>query len=113
MERRISQGSSGGLLNLGQKNRPRNGQLFVAYSGLWGSPQRLFITSGYWGPAFNETGALCFDGTPAYLPSFRYKAETAACGRIFMKAWCDGMTDRMAGAPLSVSAECYSLVDLP
>jgi hypothetical protein len=46
---------SGGLLDVGDKVHPRNGQVFVQYSGLWGSPGTFFGTSGYWGPAFNET----------------------------------------------------------
>jgi len=101
-------GRSGGLVNLGEKTKPRNGQLFVKYSGLWGSPKRLFIMSGYWGPAFNETGAECSDGTPAYKSAIRYKAETNACGRIFLRAWCDAMSDAMA-----LSTECYAALDLP
>jgi hypothetical protein len=47
---------NGALVNLGSKIKPMNGQMFVQYSGLWGSPGTLFCTSGYWGPAFNETG---------------------------------------------------------
>jgi len=58
------------LINIGEKTAPRSGQLFVAYSGLWGSPGTLYATSGYWGPAFNETK---MDGT-------------------FVTAWCGGMT---------------------
>ena len=68
-----------------------NNQTFVYYAGLWGSPSEyskfaqtvpsgthpvkdlidklVYISSGYWGPAFNETGeqppgfirAWCFD----------------------------------------------------
>ncbi len=33
-----------------------HGQLFIRYAGLWGSPGLFYSTSGYWGPAFNETG---------------------------------------------------------
>lgn len=71
----------GALVNLGAKEHPMNGQLFVRYSGLWGSPGVLYGTSGYWGPAFNETG-MTDDG--------------------FVTAWCAGM----AGAALE--AECYA-----
>jgi hypothetical protein len=46
---------SGGLLNLGAKIGPMNNQVFIQYSGLWGSPGTFNGTSGYWGPAFNET----------------------------------------------------------
>jgi hypothetical protein len=58
------------LVNVGEKEAPVHGQFFIAYSGLWGSPGLLFITSGYWGPAFNET-------------SMRGS---------FVTAWCLGMT---------------------
>jgi hypothetical protein len=67
---------SGGLLNLGEKLAPMNRQAFIQYSGLWGSPSRFpdlptfFFSSGYWGPAFNETG-MRSDG--------------------FITAWCDGI----------------------
>jgi hypothetical protein len=44
---------SGGLINVGEKLRPLNNQMFILYSGLWGSLGDMF--SGYWGPAFNET----------------------------------------------------------
>jgi hypothetical protein len=56
------QGQTGRLLNLGEKLKPMNGQVFIQYSGLWGSPSEFpaspsyFSFSGYWGPAFNETG---------------------------------------------------------
>lgn len=46
----------GGLLNVGEKQNPLNGQAFIRYSGLWGSPGLLFGTSGDWGPAYNQTG---------------------------------------------------------
>jgi hypothetical protein len=61
----------GGIVNLGEKTAPLNGQVFVQYSGLWGTPSTLpkglplvpsdivqkgfCVSSGYWGPAFNET----------------------------------------------------------
>ena len=32
-----------------------NGQVFLQYSGIWGSPGFLFESSGYWNLAFNET----------------------------------------------------------
>jgi hypothetical protein len=97
-------GASGGLLNVGEKSRPRNGQMFVQYSGLWGSPGKLFITSGYWGPAFNETGATCESGEKAFKRSAGCSVDAARCGRIFHKAWCDGMDARR----LDIDKECYA-----
>lgn len=97
-------GRSGGLLNVGERSRPRNGQGFIQYSGLWGSPARLFVTSGYWGPAFNETGALCEDGSAAYRPSLTCSADPKRCGRVFHKAWCDGMDEQR----LDINVECYA-----
>lgn len=47
--------STGHLLNVGEKLRPLNGQVFLQYSGIWGSPGTHYGWSGYWGPAFNET----------------------------------------------------------
>ena len=102
-------GRSGGLRNVGEKSRPRNGQVFVQYSGLWGSRRTLFVTSGYWGPAFNETGAQCADGGPAYDATILYPAESQRCGRLFMKAWCDAMN----AALLDRSRECYASNDSP
>jgi hypothetical protein len=32
-----------------------NGQVFLQYSSIWGSPGFLFESSGYWDPAFKET----------------------------------------------------------
>jgi hypothetical protein len=72
------------LVNVGEKEAPRNDQLFIAYSGLWGSPGLLFMTSGYWGPAFNETNMR--GG--------------------FVTAWCLGMTGARAErecAPRSIT----------
>ena len=71
---------TGPLVNVGEKTAPLNGQVFIQYSGLWGSPSRVktigkvpFLPeniqreidvlsatlypydSGYWGPAYNET----------------------------------------------------------
>lgn len=102
-----SLGPSGGLRNVGEKSRPRHGQVFVKYSGLWGSRRTLFFMSGYWGPAFNETGAQCADGTAAYAPGITYRAQSARCGRVFITAWCDGMS----GETLNRSNECYAASD--
>lgn len=71
---------TGSLINVGEKTAPLNGQDFIQYSGLWGSPSQTkdigtvpFLppqiqtdidmlsaalypyNSGYWGPAYNET----------------------------------------------------------
>jgi hypothetical protein len=62
--------TSGGLLNLGAKLGPMNNQWFLKYSGIWGSPGTFFYTSGYWGPAYNETGM----------------------NNGFITAWCAGIT---------------------
>jgi hypothetical protein len=62
--------TGGRLKNLGSKVAPMNGQAFVRYSGLWGSPGVFYGTSGFWGPAFNET-SMRADG--------------------FVSAWCEGM----------------------
>jgi hypothetical protein len=102
-------GRSGGVLNVGEKSRPRNGQVFVQYSGLWGSPGRLFITSGYWGPAFNETGATCENGEKAYTRSAGCPVDTSRCRRIFCKAWCDGMDVKS----LDIDKECYAPRTVP
>ena len=58
----------GKLLDLGTKLKPR--EPFLLYSGLWGSLGSTPISSGYWGPAFNETGM---------------KQDN------FLAAWCDGI----------------------
>ncbi|MBI4511339.1 MAG: hypothetical protein HY698_17025 [Deltaproteobacteria bacterium] len=89
---------SGGLLNVGEKSRPRNGQVFIRYSGLWGSPGTFFGTSGYWGPAFNETAAKCG-------PSSDH--ENCA-GRVFHTAWCAGMAGNSSFSPLDLNIECYA-----
>jgi hypothetical protein len=73
--------ASGGLVDMGEKSAPRAGQRFVRYSGLWGSPGHFYFTSGYWGPAYNET-SMRSDG--------------------FITAWCDGMA-----APLQ-ARECWA-----
>lgn len=54
---------AGGLLDVGSKLEPMSDQFFVQYSGLWGSPSQFpilgsdpyYFSSGYWGPAYNET----------------------------------------------------------
>jgi hypothetical protein len=103
----VALGAGGGLRNVGEKSSPRNGQIFIQYSGLWGSPGRLFMTSGYWGPAFNETDARCEDGSSAYRPYLRRRAESAICGRIFIRAWCDGMDPSV----LNIDRECHAVDD--
>lgn len=71
--------ASGGLVNVGERQHPLGSNAFIEYSGLWGSPSafrppragtspsdfvrrslelRFFTSSGYWGPAFNETGMV-------------------------------------------------------
>lgn len=78
----------GGLVNVGAKIAPMNGQYFIRYSGLWGSISDFPIDqtiptrwgdlnartafSGYWGPAYNETGAGEFerDSPPRFLPAW-------------------------------------------
>jgi hypothetical protein len=72
------------LVNLGEKTRPMNGQLFLQYSGLWGSPGTFYQSSGYWGPAFNET-AIRQDG--------------------FVVAWCRGT--RNPERTVNGVRECY------
>ncbi|HEU4647631.1 MAG TPA: hypothetical protein VFS33_01130 [Gemmatimonadales bacterium] len=79
--------SAGALVNLGEKTAPF--EPFLAYSGLWGSPGSCLpglgcINSGYWGPAYNETG-MRDDG--------------------FITAWCTGMADSMRAR--NGVAECY------
>jgi hypothetical protein len=105
----LSRGDSGGLVNIGEKTNPRNGQSFVKYSGLWGATKKLFLTSGYWGPAFNETAAQCADASEAYGPTLRPLAKSADCGKIFMKAWCDGMNPQL----LDRNCECYAARETP
>lgn len=78
-------GRTGLLLNVGEKSKPMNGQIFLQYSGIWGSPSEFPLSptfypfSGYWGPAFNETGRRD-DG--------------------FVTAWC-------AGRFISTRDECF------
>ena len=77
-------GPGAGLLNVGEKLTPLNGQVFIQYSGLWGSPGSNFSNSGYWGPAYNETSMLA-DG--------------------FLSAWATGMLNpkHEEAYPLAVS----------
>ena len=84
---------SGPLIRLGQKNYPAPGMEWLQYSGLWGTRESSgmfsFYRSGYWGPAFNETG-MGKDG--------------------FISAWCEGMARPNAGTPVAADAfarECY------
>jgi hypothetical protein len=51
-------GSSGGLLNLGERSLPLNGQVFIQYTGLWGSIGKNNLNSGDYGPAFQGLGML-------------------------------------------------------
>jgi hypothetical protein len=78
--------NSGPLVLLGQKTSPAPGMEWLRYSGLWGTRQSAglaqFYDSGYWGPAYNETG-LRKDG--------------------FVSAWCEGIA-----RPLPIEKECYS-----
>ena len=82
---------TGSLVNLGAKTKPMNGQVFLQYSGLWGSPSSFFGSptyfpfSGYWGPAFNETGMR---------------------DDKFITAWCAGMKN-----PLP--KECFAAATIP
>jgi hypothetical protein len=71
----------GALVNVGEKSAPLHGQMFLRYSGLWGSPGVFYMTSGYWGPAYNET-SMRDDG--------------------FITAWCAGID----GVKLDVKREC-------
>jgi hypothetical protein len=79
---------SGGLALLGQKTRPMPGMEWIQYSGLWGTRERGGVLpayrSGYWGPAFNETG-MRSDG--------------------FFSAWCAGMAER---GKIAVREECFA-----
>ena len=86
-------GASGALVNLGEKTRPL--QPFLVYSGLWGSVGLNFhralpglgipnVDSGYWGPAYNETGMRA-DG--------------------FVAAWCAGIADETKS--VGAVRECF------
>jgi hypothetical protein len=74
----------GKLVDLGSKLQPK--VQFLLYSGLWGSIGAMGISSGYWGPVFNETGRGA-DG--------------------FFSAWCDHIEDPQRHA-LSGLRECYA-----
>jgi hypothetical protein len=85
--------ASGALVNLGEKTRPL--QPFLDYAGLWGSVGFNFhralpglgvqnFSSGYWGPAYNETGMRA-DG--------------------FITAWCAGIADERK--TLDAVQECF------
>ncbi len=84
-------GESGPLVIIGQKSCPAPGMEWLQYSGLWGSRESsgvlAYYRSGYWGPAFNETG-MRQDG--------------------FMSAWCEGIAKPMTDAArVAVRRECY------
>jgi hypothetical protein len=80
---------SGPVVMLGQKSCPAPGMEWLRYSGLWGVREASgvfsYYRSGYWGPAFNETG-MREDG--------------------FISAWCEGIA-RNANAS-AVKEECYA-----
>jgi hypothetical protein len=87
--------NSGPLVMLGQKTSPRPGMEWLRYSGLWGTRENSGLyqvyRSGYWGPAFNETG-LRRDG--------------------FVSAWCEGiapLNSASAGSErFGVEKECHA-----
>lgn len=70
-------GPSAGLLNVGERSLPMNGQFFIQYTGLWGS-------DADWGPAYSGIGMLT-NG--------------------FLTAWAAGMVNpkREDAFPLTVS----------
>ena len=86
--------SSAALMNLGEKLAPHPGMEFLQYSGLWGPRETGWwfprLRSGYWGPAFNETGMA---------------------GDHFITAWCEGMAKSLRERSLDDNAqslrECY------
>lgn len=85
--------TGGALVNIGEKTAPMNGVEFIQYSGLWGNRKSggflSGLRSGYWGPAYNETG---MEGD-------------------FITAWCGGMTEilkaRLLVADGETLRECY------
>jgi hypothetical protein len=77
-----AKGSTGSLLDLGEKEKPMNHQTFITYSGLWGSPGTFYSSSGSWGPAYDDR-SLGSDG--------------------FITAWCTGMKRDAA----VIKRECY------
>jgi hypothetical protein len=82
------------LRNLGEKTAPMRGMAFIQYAGLWGSPGKSLpfvgpISSGYWGPAYNETGQ---------------RSDS------FITAWCEGMKESKKQAASHQDCairECY------
>jgi hypothetical protein len=72
---------TGELTNLGEKLHPMPEQDFLRYSGLWGSPG--IITSGYWGPAFNETGMGAHHFVSAWCHDRRNKLDSTDDGSEF------------------------------
>ena len=86
---------SGRIILLGSKTLPANNQEWLRYSGLWGTRESsgilTFYRSGYWGPAFNETG-MSKDG--------------------FIAAWCAGMA-RTHGDEQAFRSECYASSSVP
>jgi hypothetical protein len=84
-------GKTGPLIRLGQKAYPAPGMEWLRYSGLWGTRESSgmfsFYRSGYWGPAFNETG-MGKDG--------------------FVSAWCEGMArPKKEPTAQTFTSECY------
>jgi hypothetical protein len=82
---------SGLLMLLGQKTCPEPGMQWLRYSGLWGTREQsgvlAYYRSGYWGPAFNETG-MHKDG--------------------FVSAWCEGIArPAAASGAAAIRRECY------
>jgi hypothetical protein len=86
---------SGPIVNLGEKTEPRRGVEWLRYSGLWGTREGsgffAVYRSGYWGPAFNETG-MHKDG--------------------FNAAWCEGIA-RTPGDEEAFRRECYASSIVP
>ncbi|MBI3074115.1 MAG: hypothetical protein HYY84_18555 [Deltaproteobacteria bacterium] len=100
-------GTAGGLVNVGEKSLPRNSQWFIKYSGIWGSPGSTFISSGYWGPAFNETAAECANsgGVPAYESGI---GCDDVCRNMYFAAWCQGMDPNFLNVAWQCSAQSTS-----
>lgn len=75
---------TGALVNLGQRSQPLNGNLWLQYSGLWGTRDKEGDESGDWGPAFQATDML---------------------SNGYLNAWAIGMRQptRAEAYPLSVS----------
>lgn len=80
---------SGGLINIGEKTSPLNGQVFVKYSGLWGSLGDMF--SGYWGPAFNETDMAPDNLITAWC--YGMKASRSNIDRLHQECYPDGISE--------------------